>query len=360
MKTYERILRAVYAQPWAIQLEKLDAILAFLEVKASGGFTSAEVLAELRAQNAAIQARAKSATGGTGAVAVIPIYGTVCHRADLFSEYSGGTSCESIAKQLRAALADPAVSAIVLDIDSPGGPVDGIAELADEIYKARGKKPITAIADTLCASAAYWIGCSATQFVCTPSGMVGSIGVYDVHQDLSKALEMAGEKMTFIAAGKYKVERNPAEPLSEEARQAMQNRVDEYYSMFTRAVARGRNAKVEDVRNGFGEGRAVTAQQAVKLGMVDRVATLDEVLAGFGVSRSTSAQAEAQLATPVAERFMGDPQGQQPEPDAIDVPAAPIETEESEDLVHDVNQGAQTTASEAESFERELVIAQLS
>jgi len=348
MKTYERILRAVYAQPWAIQQEKLDAILAFVELKASGGFTAPEILAEFRAANAEMNARAKNVTNGTGAVAVIPIYGTICHRADLFSDYSGGTSCESVSKQIRAALADPAVSAIVLDIDSPGGTVDGVPELADEIHRARGKKTITAVADALCASAAYWIGCSGTEIVCTPSGLVGSVGVYDAHEDISKALEMAGEKVTYVYAGKYKVERNSTEPLSDDARKAMQDMVNEYYSMFTRAVARGRNAKVEDVRNGYGEGRVVTAQQAVKLGMVDRVATLDDVLAGYGVSRSTLTQAEARPETPVAvapERFMRDPEGQ----------------EEGADLAHDVNQGAETAAApEAEALERELVIAQLS
>jgi ClpP class serine protease len=102
-----------------------------------------------------------------------------------------------------------------------------------------------------------------------------------------------GVKTTLISAGKYKTEGNPYEPLSDEARAAMQAMVDDYYGMFTRAVAKGRGVSVDAVRNGFGEGRMVSASQAVKNGMADRVATLDQVLASHGVSRSGNRQAIA-------------------------------------------------------------------
>jgi membrane-bound ClpP family serine protease len=82
---------------------------------------------------------------------------------------------------------DPNVKAVVIDVDSPGGSVDGVAELFDQIYSARGSKPITAISNTLMASAAYWIGTAADELVVSPSGQVGSVGVYMVHDDFSKA-----------------------------------------------------------------------------------------------------------------------------------------------------------------------------
>jgi hypothetical protein len=124
--------------------------------------------------------------------------------------------------------------------------------------------------------------------VVSPSSLTGSIGVYASHEDESQALDKIGVKVTLISAGKYKVEGNSFEPLGDDARSAMQAMVDEYYGMFTKAVARGRGVKVSDVTGGFGEGRVVTAQQALKLGMADRVATLDQVLSKYGVSRGNS------------------------------------------------------------------------
>jgi signal peptide peptidase SppA len=159
--------------------------------------------------------------------------------------------------------------------------VTGVDELSKMIYDARGSKPIVAVANHLMASAAYWIGTAADELVVTPSGEVGSIGVFAAHQDVSAAMEKEGVKTTLISAGKYKTEGNPFEPLTDEAHASIQARVDDYYSMFTKAVARNRGVNVADVRGGFGEGRVVGAQQAVSLGMADRVATLDDVISGL-------------------------------------------------------------------------------
>jgi capsid assembly protease len=129
--------------------------------------------------------------------------------------------------------------------------------------------------------------------VVTPSGQVGSIGVYCAHQDESKALENEGIKINLISAGKFKVEGNPTEPLSPDARAAIQDKVDAYYSMFVNAVARNRGAAAADVRNGYGEGRMLLASDAVKARMADRVATLDDVLAKLGVATRGSAGSSA-------------------------------------------------------------------
>jgi signal peptide peptidase SppA len=180
-----------------------------------------------------------------------------------------------------AAVNDARIGAIVFDVNSPGGSVTGVDELSKMIYDARGSKPIVAVANHLMASAAYWIGTAADELVVTPSGEVGSIGVFAAHQDVSAAMEKEGVKTTLISAGKYKTEGNPFEPLTDEAHASIQARVDDYYSMFTKAVARNRGVNVADVRGGFGEGRVVGAQQAVSLGMADRVATLDDVISGL-------------------------------------------------------------------------------
>lgn len=288
MKTYSRILAAAYAAVWAIQPEKLEAILAFLELKAAGRGPSEETLAQIQAANIEAAKRSASIASASGSVAVLPLYGLISHRASVMSEISGpgGTSCQQFAKQFRQALNDPNCKAIIIDVDSPGGTVEGVAELADEIYQARGKKPITAVSDCLMASAAYWIASACDEIAVSPSSMTGSIGVYTAHEDDSQALETEGVKVTLISAGKYKTEGNPYEPLGDEAKSALQQKVDGYYDLFVKAAAKGRGAKAEEVRAGYGEGRTVSASQAVKCGLADRVATLDQVLSGYGVSRN--------------------------------------------------------------------------
>jgi len=163
-------------------------------------------------------------------------------------------------------------------VGSPGGQAPGVEELSTKIFQARGKKPIIAVANHLMASAAYWIGTAADELVVSPSGEVGSIGVYSIHQDVSEALAREGVRMTIIKEGKYKAVGSQYEPLTEEAHAVLQERVSEVYAQFIEAVARNRGVDGDDVRNGFGEGRTVGAKQAVKMGMADRVATLDETV----------------------------------------------------------------------------------
>jgi capsid assembly protease len=118
-----------------------------------------------------------------------------------------------------------------------------------------------------------------------------------IHEDISGLLEQQGVAVNLITAGKYKVEGNPFEPLNEEARSAIQGRVDEYYGMFTADVARNRGVSVGQVREGFGEGRVVGAETAVSLGMADRVAKLDQVLSELSQRQQRQSRARAELDT---------------------------------------------------------------
>lgn len=291
---YSAIVRAVYSSVWAILPEKLEAIAAFLQMKIEGRASSSEVIAAIQAENAAAAARVQSlSTGKPGSVAVLPLYGIINQRAS--GDFSGpsGTSVQEFTRQFRQAVNDPNVTSIVIDVDSPGGTVSGVDELATEIYGARKQKKITAVSNCLCASAAYYLASQANEVCVSPSSLTGSIGVYQLHEDDSAALDNIGVKFTFISAGKYKTEGNSFQPLDDEARTAMQGVVDDYYDLFTKAVARGRGVAVKAVRNGFGEGRSLTAQDAVKQGLADRVATLDDVLSKYGVKPGgTSAASE--------------------------------------------------------------------
>jgi ClpP class serine protease len=122
------------------------------------------------------------------------------------------------------------------------------------------------------------LGAQASEFYVTPSGQVGSIGVFSAHEDISALQEKEGRKISLISAGKYKVEGNPFEPLGEEAKAETQRVVNSYYDMFLGAVAKGRGVPLDNVRKGFGQGRMVLPKEAVAEGMVNDVATFDEAL----------------------------------------------------------------------------------
>jgi capsid assembly protease len=312
---YPNVVRAFSAQTWAMEPLKLAAIIEVIQARMTGGYIPADVIAEHKAAAAA----RRSQTPASGAVAVIPVYGTISQRMGMMSEMSGGASTEQIGAQIDAALANPQVSAIVLDIDSPGGSVSGVPELAAKIKAARGQKPIIAVANSLMASAAYWIGSAADEIVASPSADVGSIGVYQAHLDASAALEAEGLKYTLISAGKHKVDANPYEALSDEAREHLQAGVDEWYGAFVNAVASHRGVSAKDVRTGYGEGRVLTAKAAKAAGMVDRVATLDDVLADLtgGKGARSRRSASVDLIDRVAATLMLTPNMLAPDSDAF-------------------------------------------
>jgi len=274
-------------QPWAMTEQALEALVELVRVKA-------ESLPELQAAFPQQQQTRPMA----GAVAVIPVRGTIAHHAasDFFSLFFGGTSSDAILASLREALADDAIASVVLDIDSPGGTTYGMAEMAAAVRAMRGKKPIIAVANAVAASKAFALACQADEFYVTPSGLVGSIGVYALHMDVSRAMEAEGITPTFISAGKHKVEGNEFEPLGNETLAFLQSVINESYDQFVADVAAGRGVPESTVRSGYGEGRAVTAKQAKKLGMVDGIATLDQAIARASALSSTRTMSGQQAA----------------------------------------------------------------
>jgi len=298
---HERFIAWCLATPWALMPERMAAYAAVLARKygaPAAGFTH-------NPDDDAPSAGPRQRGGNrpSGAIAVIPVYGTIVQRASQIDICEGGTSTQQISGALADAMADNTVAQILLDIDSPGGSVYGVQELAAEI--AQAKKPVVAVANSLAASAAFWIGSAAGEFYVTPGGEVGSIGVWMAHQDWSKALDEAGVKTTLISAGKFKVEGNPYQPLDDDAQAFMQSRVDDYYAAFTRGVAKGRKVGVDQVRQGMGQGRVLGADQALSERMVDGIATFDDVVARMqkniraskpaGASRLARAQREISI-----------------------------------------------------------------
>ena len=281
------------ATPWALMPERLSALATVISRWSQGAPASDAAKFQVQTDRVLRDTRRQtSAAISGGGIAVIPIYGVITQRGNMVDDVSGPgmVSTQIVTQMLRQAVADDAVSHILLDIDSPGGSVYGVSELGDAILSARARKPVVAIANSLAASAAYWVGSQASEFYVTAGGEVGSIGVWQAHQDYSKAMDEAGVKTTLISAGKFKVEGNPYAPLDEEAQGFMQSRVDDYYASFTKAVAKGRGVPITEVRDGMGQGRVLGADAALAQNMVDGIASFDQVLSKMHKDAASSAK----------------------------------------------------------------------
>lgn len=289
------LLSEFLSTPWALMPERLQAMSGILMRWSAEQPPSEETRFQVNTDRLIRDTRKQMAASNTGSgIAMLPLYGVVTQRGNMVDDISGpgSTSTQQFSAVLRQMLADDTVGQILIDIDSPGGSVYGVSELAAEIMKARERKPVIAVANSLAASAAYWIGCSASDFYVTPGGEVGSIGVWQAHFDYSKALEEDGVKPTLISAGKFKVEGNPYAALDPEAQAFMQSRVDDYYNAFIQAVASGRGVAVSAVREGMGQGRVLGADAALSAGMVDGIACFDEVLSRMQASARKSGRTQ--------------------------------------------------------------------
>ena len=212
-------------------------------------------------------------------IVVIPLVGCLMYRGGYYADMFGA-STDGFVRRLRAAAANPDVSTILIDCDSPGGVVDGVPEAWQAIMDVRKKqkKYVVAIANTLMASAAYWICSAADEIVATPSAEVGSIGVFILHMELSRMFEEEGVGVNMIRQPPSKADANMFEPLSDAARADLQAKVDETYRAFTKHVSMGRKRKQAEVQETFGQGRTMMAPAAVTVGMVDRVMTFDALV----------------------------------------------------------------------------------
>jgi signal peptide peptidase SppA len=285
--------------PLLITPAKFDAILQFLGPRIGLEVPALEAVTDFSKP----KSYRKDSEDGIG---LIPIYGTLVHRASGFDGWSGLTSYESIRGQFREALADKSVETILFDIDSPGGEVAGVFDLVDEIHAARGVKPIHAVANESAFSAAYALASAADRIFLPRTGGMGSIGVLYVHADRSGFNEKTGFKYTPIFAGARKNDFSPNVALSEEAAKIAQAQIDDIYGVFVRTVARNRGiseARVRSTEAGMFQG-----EEAVREGLADEVRSFVEVLAMIQPEkRGGRAMAEKQKNPVIAAEAEGAP-----------------------------------------------------
>lgn len=296
-RRYQSIVRAVYGTPWVIREDKLDAIRHFLARRSAGDALSREEIAA--AMSGRPQPVAVKDTPESKKVALINVLGVVCQRMSLMEEISGGCSTEAVGRAFDKAIADGNVGTVILNIDSPGGSIFGVQELAEKIYAARGKKRVIAIANSEAASAAFWIASAAGEFFVTPGGWVGSIGALMVHYSTEGWEVKEGYETTITREPEGKAEGAAGESLTQAAKAHRQQLVTDVYDKFVAAVAKHRNVSVKTVASSYGQGRMLMAEDAKAAGMVDRLVTLEQLLSELGVTAKAQSASASEPAFPL-------------------------------------------------------------
>lgn len=267
----------ILGAPWAILPEKLMEIqAAYVRHVNNENFDAAQWPTRDRA------VETEKPYDVIEGVAVIPIHGIIAKRMNLLTRFSGGVSTQLLKRDILTAVADSDVKSIMLDVDSPGGTVDGTEELASTIAEARAAKPIITFTDGLMASAAYWIGSAADMiYISGQTSVVGSIGVVTAHVDYSRYEEKIGVKTTEIYAGKYKRIASEYSPLSSEGRAYLQDQVDYLYSIFVNKVSASRPDRLKIPEKGaipWADGKVFTGIRAIEVGLVDAIVTRELLL----------------------------------------------------------------------------------
>lgn len=258
MKAPEYIL----SRPWAMLPDRVEQMLAVAERTIDLEAVLAKTGKPLEnTQDVKIR----------GNVALVPIRGVISRYADLFTQICGGTTVEHLSRDIRSALDDPKIEAIILEIDSPGGQVSGIGELAEQVRQGTQIKPIVSYVSNLGASAGYWLASAGSEIVASPSAILGSVGVV---WPMSRTTD-DGRTIEFVSS------QSPNKRLSTETRDGKakyQAMVDAMAAVFISAVAENRDMAPEKVISDFGEGGLLIGQAAVDVGMADRLGSLEQLI----------------------------------------------------------------------------------
>ena len=265
-----RIWNRITGDPWAITESSLHTIL---EIAKRENESPQAVAAKLgrdlqNTYNATVRDN----------VAVIPVTGPLFRYANIFTSISGASSYELIARDFTAALENPAVKAILLDIDSPGGEVNGVSELASMIFEARGKKPIIAYASGDACSGAYWIASAADEIVVSETSSLGSIGVVGIYSGKDK---LTNEIEIVSSQSPHK----RLDPTSDDGKAKLQSRIDAMAEVFIGNVARNRGITPDQVKNNFGKGDVFIGKNAVTAGLADRIGSFEKIISELSTNQ---------------------------------------------------------------------------
>ncbi len=265
-----KIWNRLSGEPWAITESALQTIL---EIAARENESPQAVAAKLgrNLQNT------YSVIERDG-VAIIPVTGPLFRYANLFTAISGASSYELIARDFNVALENPQIKGIILDIDSPGGEVNGVSELSNMVYAARGKKPVVAYASGDAASGAYWIASAADEIVVSDTSALGSIGVVGMYRGKS------GKQSEDVEIVSSQSPHKRLDPQTDEGRARLQLRIDSMADVFISTISRNRDVAPEIVQTHYGGGDVMIGARAVEAGLADRVGSLEQLIQELSTS----------------------------------------------------------------------------
>lgn len=344
-----RALDAVLGAPWAIQPDALEQII---QIASREHEVSKEALEKYRADTVA---RAETLEQ-RGPVAILNVSGPLFRRANLFTEFSGATSYDILRRDLQVALDNRDIRSILLNVDSPGGAVNGCGELAKAIFAA--EKPVVAYVGGMCASAAYWLASAAQQILVDDTALLGSIGVMAGIRDTSERDRASGVRdIEFVSSQSPK--KNPS-PDSEEGSSSYQKLVDDQAAVFIAAIAKHRGITPELVASDYGQGGVLVGAEAVSAGMADGLGTFEDVLARLTTgetfarapkSNRSRAAVDDQAAQPAANH------SQQKEKPMADEPKAGDKTANTEAAIAAAKTEAAQAAVKADRERRASILA---
>ena len=202
--------------------------------------------------------------------AVVEIKGEIASGAD--------ASAEFVNAAMRSALEDSGSKALVLLINSPGGSPVQAGMINDEILrlKALHQKPVYAVVEETCASAAYYIAAAADEIYVDKASLVGSIGVLLDGFGFTGTMEKLGVERRLLTAGANKGMLDPFSPMSPEQREHAQEMLDTIHQQFITVVQQGRGKRLHATADTF-SGLFWTGEQAVAMGLADQLGSLDSV-----------------------------------------------------------------------------------
>lgn len=340
-----RVIARIAGTPWLIQAEALETIVEIAgrelpdqaTIDAWKNEASRHALATRGGDPLGNAPTAKVRDG----VAVIPVAGPIFRYANLFTQFSGATALSDFASNLAAARADARVRAIMLEIDSPGGDVTGLAEAADMIAAAAAEKPLAAFVEGSAMSAAYWLASAAGEVVVSATGTVGSLGAVVALQDASAARARDGVKRyRFVST---QTPNKLLDPSTDAGAARVQAFADRLASEFLAAAASNRGMTVDALLAATDGGGLVVGTDAVAAGLADRVAGFEDTLARLAAGDVTPRPypVSRAAAEPTAVHPTGPaPRATSQEPSMENMPDAPAPAPETTATIRIAVEGA--------------------
>lgn len=282
-----RAFELAASRPWLMLPDALDSLMAIADRQGDPEALEARLGRPLE------NTRVVSMRDG---IAIIPVTGPIMRYANMFTRISGATSTQELATDLQAALDNPQVKGIILNVDSPGGEANGINELGDMVYAARGKKPIKAYGGGTVASASYWIGSSADELIIDDTALLGSIGVV-VEVALREARE--GEKRYTITSSNAPNKRPDLE--TEEGRAELSKTIDALGEVFVAKVARNLGVNPDQVPAMGDHGGLKVGAAAVASGLAHRLGSLESLITEMAKEAATPRKLSMTIVKTTAE-----------------------------------------------------------